>query len=152
MKLQYKHQAFQRDAAQAVVEVFGGQPLQDAFSYSMDVGRGKLALETMGFRNQSLLLNDDALTANIRHIQRQQDLALVETVQRDANGTLALSIEMETGTGKTYTYIKTMYELHKHYGWTKFIIVVPSVAIREGVVKSLHTMADHFAEEYGQRM
>ena len=152
MKLQYKHQAFQRDAAQAVVEVFSGQPLQDAFSYSMDVGRGKLALETMGFRNQSLLLNDDALTANIRHIQRQQDLALVETAQRDANGTLALSIEMETGTGKTYTYIKTMYELHKHYGWTKFIIVVPSVAIREGVVKSLHTMADHFAEEYGQRM
>lgn len=73
-----------------------------------------------------------------------QDLNPIEKVLRDTNGTPALSIEMETGTGKTYTYIKTMYELHKHYGWTKFIIVVPSVAIREGVVKSLRTMADHF--------
>lgn len=59
---------------------------------------------------------------------------------------------METGTGKTYTYIKTMYELNKHYGWSKFIIVVPSVAIREGVYKSFETMQDHFAHEYGKRM
>lgn len=152
MKLQYKHQAFQRDAARAVVEVFRGQPLQDAFAYRMDVGRGVLAMETMGFRNHDILLSDEALTANIREIQLGQDLQPVEQIQRDSNGTLALSIEMETGTGKTYTYIKTMYELHKHYGWTKFIIVVPSVAIREGVVKSLETMADHFAEEYGKRM
>ena len=73
-------------------------------------------------------------------------------MQRDEHGTLPLSIEMETGTGKTYTYIKTMYELHKHYGWTKFVIVVPSVAIREGVIKSLDTMSDHFATEYSERM
>ncbi|CAI9429554.1 Restriction endonuclease subunit R [Candidatus Ornithobacterium hominis] len=151
MKLQYKHQKFQEDAAQAIVEIFYGQPQQDAFAYRMDVGKGKLDF-TEGFRNYDLVLSDDKLTQNIRQVQISQDLQPIDKVQRDANGTLALSIEMETGTGKTYTYIKTMYELHKHYGWTKFIIVVPSVAIREGVIKSLETMADHFAEEYGERM
>lgn len=152
MKLQFKHQGFQRDAARAVVEVFRGQPLQDAFAYRMDVGKGVLAMETQGFRNHDIVLDDKALTQNIREVQISQDLQPIDRVLRDAGGTLALSIEMETGTGKTYTYIKTMYELYKHYGWTKFIIVVPSVAIREGVIKSLETMADHFAEEYGERM
>ena len=152
MRLQYKHQGFQQDAARAVVEVFRGQPLQDAFAYRMDVGKGVLDLEIQGFRNHDLLLSDDLLTQNIRQVQISQDLHPIDRVLRDANGTLALSIEMETGTGKTYTYIKTMYELYKHYGWTKFIIVVPSVAIREGVIKSLETMGDHFAEEYGERM
>ena len=152
MKLQFKHQSFQREAARAVVDAFLGQPLQDAFAYRMDAGKGVLALETQGFRNQALLLSDAQLTENIRTIQIRQDLQPIDHVRRDAHDTLALSVEMETGTGKTYTYIKTMYELHKHYGWTKFIIVVPSVAIREGVIKSLETMADHFAEEYGERM
>ena len=152
MKLQFKHQSFQREAARAVVDAFLGQPLQDAFAYRMDAGKGVLALETQGFRNQDLLLSDAQLTENIRTIQIRQDLQPIDHVRRDAHDTLALSVEMETGTGKTYTYIKTMYELHKHYGWTKFIIVVPSVAIREGVIKSLETMADHFAEEYGERM
>ena len=152
MNLQFKHQSFQREAARAVVDAFLGQPLQDAFAYRMDAGKGVLALETQGFRNQDLLLSDAQLTENVRTIQIRQDLQPVEHVRRDAHGTLALSIEMETGTGKTYTYIKTIYELYKHYGWTKFIIVVPSVAIREGVIKSLETMADHFAEEYGERM
>ena len=152
MKLQFKHQSFQVEAARAVVDAFLGQPLQDAFTYRMDVGNGGLALEAQGFRNQELQLSDAQLTENIRAIQTKQELQPVERVRRDAHGTLALSVEMETGTGKTYTYIKTMYELYKHYGWTKFIIVVPSVAIREGVLKSLETMADHFAEEYGERM
>lgn len=152
MKLQFKYQSFQREAACAVVDAFLGQPLQNAFAYRMDVGKGSLALEAQGFRNQELQLSDTQLTENIRAIQTKQELQPVEHVRRDAHGTLALSIEMETGTGKTYTYIKTMYELYKHYGWTKFIIVVPSVAIREGVIKSLETMADHFAEEYGERM
>lgn len=152
MKLQFKHQSFQRDAARAVVEVFRGQPLQDAFAYSRGVGKGRLALEIQGFRNHDIVLSDGVLTQNIRTVQIAQDLQPIDNVRRDAGGTLALSIEMETGTGKTYTYIKTMYELYRHYGWTKFIIVVPSVAIREGVIKSLETMADHFAEEYGERM
>lgn len=152
MKLQYKHQGFQQDAAQAVVKAFRGQPLKDAFAYRTDVGQGVLSLETRGFRNHDIVLSEEILTRNIREVQIAQDLQPIENVQRDAGGTLALSIEMETGTGKTYTYIKTMYELYKHYGWTKFIVVVPSVAIREGVIKSLETMADHFAEEYGERM
>lgn len=152
MKLQFKHQSFQRDATQAVIEVFRGQPRQDALTYRMDMGKGFLAIETQGFRNHYITLSDEALTENIRKIQKGQDLQPIDRLHRDANDTLALSIEMETGTGKTYTYIKTMYELYKHYGWTKFIIVVPSVAIREGVIKSLETMADHFAEEYGERM
>ena len=152
MKLQFKHQSFQRDAAQAVVEAFRGQPRQDALTYRMDMGKGFLAIETQGFRNHYITLSDEALTENIREIQKGQDLQPIDRLHRDAHNTLALNIEMETGTGKTYTYIKTMYELYKHYGWTKFIIVVPSVAIREGVIKSLETMADHFAEEYGERM
>lgn len=152
MKIQYKYQGFQREAAHAVVDVFRGQLKEDPFAYRKDVGKGTLGLDALGFRNADLQLNDEALTNNIREVQMRQDLAPIDRAKRDAHGTLALSIEMETGTGKTYTYIKTMYELHKHYGWTKFIIVVPSVAIREGVIKSLETMADHFAEEYGERM
>ena len=152
MKLQFKYQKFQHDAAQAVVDVFCGQTRQDAFTYRMDMGSNQIAFDTLGFCNPSIQLKDEELTRNIRQIQFEQELDPVEHVLRDTNGTLALSIEMETGTGKTYTYIKTMYELNKHYGWTKFIIVVPSLAIREGVIKSLETMADHFAEEYGERM
>lgn len=152
MKLQFKHQSFQQEAARAVIDVFRGQPRQDAFAYRMDRAREVLDLDIQGFRNHDLVLNDKELLKNIREVQGRQDLEPVRSVKRDDNGTLALSIEMETGTGKTYTYIKTMYELYKFYGWTKYIIVVPSVAIREGVLKSFNTMADHFAEEYGERI
>ena len=167
MKIQYKHQGFQVEATQAVVDVFRGQPLQEVFSYRADTGRQpplggvieqRLSLEIEGFRNGVIQLSDEALMSNVREVQLRQDLEPIEKLQRiknndnDKNDMLALSIEMETGTGKTYTYIKTMYELHKHYGWTKFIIVVPSVAIREGVLKSLASTADHFAEQYGERM
>lgn len=161
MKIQYKHQRFQEEAAQAVVDVFRGQPLQEEFSYRADIGRQRvlggmipqrLSLEIEGFRNGAIQLRDGALMSNVREVQLRQDLEPIEKLQRDDSGMLALSIEMETGTGKTYTYIKTMYELHKHYGWTKFIVVVPSVAIREGVLKSLASTADHFAEQYGERM
>lgn len=103
MKIQFKHQAFQRDAAQAVVNAFRGQPLQDFFVYRRDVGKGVLALDAQGFRNHDILLNDEELTRNIREVQISQELQPVNHVLRDGNGTLALSIEMETGTGKTYT-------------------------------------------------
>lgn len=161
MKIQYKHQGFQVEAAQSVVDVFRGQPLQEGFAYRTDIGRQRvlggmipqrLSLEIEGFRNGAIQLRDEALMSNVREVQLRQDLEPIEKLQRDDSGMLALSIEMETGTGKTYTYIKTMYELHKHYGWTKFIVVVPSVAIREGVIKSLASTADHFAEQYGERM
>lgn len=152
MKIQFKHQGFQQEAARAVVDVFSGQPLQDALGYYMEQGPGGNQIAFENFRNHNIVLSDESLRNNIRKVQRQQDLKPIESLQRTASGQLALSIEMETGTGKTYTYIKTMYELYKHYGWTKYIIVVPSVAIREGVIKSLQMMADHFAEEYGERM
>lgn len=162
MKIQYKHQGFQVEAAQAVVDVFRGQPLQEGFAYRRDMGRQPaqeglvpqklVGLEIEGFRNGEIQLTDQVLMNNVREVQLRQDLEPIGKLQRDDHGMLALSIEMETGTGKTYTYIKTMYELHKHYGWTKFIIVVPSVAIREGVLKSLASTADHFAEQYGERM
>lgn len=152
MKLQFKHQGFQIEAAKAVVDVFNGQPRQGLLSYIQGEREGELPMEQYGFCNQELFLQDQALLQNIHAVQARHGLQPIRAVKRDEHGTLPLSIEMETGTGKTYTYIKTMYELHKHYGWTKFVIVVPSVAIREGVIKSLDTMSDHFATEYGERM
>lgn len=151
MKLQFKYQAFQQEATDAVVQVFQGQPLNQggfAKTQSLNATGKDLDLEIVGYGNYPILLDDKRLAENIRSVQRRYDLGPIDKVQRDANGTLSLSLEMETGTGKTYTYIKTIYELHRHYGWRKFIIVVPSVAIREGVLKSLETMADHFANEY----
>ncbi|KXB34268.1 type III restriction enzyme, res subunit [Bacteroidales bacterium KA00251] len=148
MKIQYKHQAFQKEAAEAVVNVFCGQPRVEEFGLTSTTTRG-LRLATKVFCNNPIVLNEQQLKKNVQEIQEQQQLKPIDKLQLLAKKTLALSIEMETGTGKTYTYIKTMYELHKQYGWTKFIIVVPSVAIREGVLKSLSSTADHFAEEYG---
>lgn len=155
MKIRYKTQRFQEEAALAAVKVFDGQGNEEPLAYSKSARSGKpgtFVFDKFGFGNAALKLNDDQLLHNIRKVQIEHGLQPLERVQRDASGTLALSIEMETGTGKTYTYIKTMYELHKHYGWSKYIIVVPSVAIREGVVKSLEMMSDHFAVEYPKHM
>ena len=154
MKLKFKHQGFQRDAARAVTDIFIGQRKSDGFSYLFDEGRRnepqlKLKHDTLAYRNEPIMLDRKSLIENIREIQMGQDLNPIENIVGDG---LNFTIEMETGTGKTYTYIKTMYELNKLYGWSKFIIVVPSIAIREGVVKSLDIMQEHFAEEYGKRM
>ena len=154
MKLKFKHQGFQRDAACAVTDIFIGQRKSDGFSYLFDEGRRnepqlKLKHDTLAYRNEPIMLDRKSLVENIREIQMGQDLNPIENIVGDG---LNFTIEMETGTGKTYTYIKTMYELNKLYGWSKFIIVVPSIAIREGVVKSLDIMQEHFAEEYGKRM
>lgn len=154
MKLKFKHQGFQRDAARAVTDIFIGQRKSDGFSYLFDEGRRnepqlKLKHDTLAYRNEPIMLDRKSLVENIREIQMGQDLNPIENIVGDG---LNFTIEMETGTGKTYTYIKTMYELNKLYGWSKFIIVVPSIAIREGVVKSLNIMQEHFAEEYGKRM
>ena len=154
MKLKFKHQTFQRDAARAVTDIFVGQRKSDGFAYRFDEGRTnsqqtRINAELTAFRNEPIMLNRDSLVQNIREIQMSQDLEPITGIVGEG---LNFTIEMETGTGKTYTYIKTMYELNKIYGWSKFIIVVPSIAIREGVVKSLEIMQDHFAEEYGKRM
>lgn len=139
MKLQYKHQKFQADAAKAVVDVFAGQPYLTP-SYMMDRGAEQLQLGLMedeiftGWKNEPIVpgLTDNIILDRVQKIQRANLLKPSERLEGRENG-YNLTIEMETGVGKTYTYIKTMYELNKHYGWSKFIIVVPSIAIREGV-------------------
>ena len=155
MKLQFKHQRFQADAAKAVVDVFAGQPYMTP-DYMMDKGDGNFqislndAQDYTGWKNQPIVpeLNEQIILEHIRKIQRANQIEPSTTLE----GTYNLTIEMETGVGKTYTYIKTMYELNKHYGWSKFIVVVPSVAIREGVYKSFQVTQEHFAEEYGKKI
>ena len=150
MKIKYKHQRFQAEAAKCVTDVFLGQPKSDGLSnFLVDQGSNPDAFGVEGFGNAPLLLNRDKLCNNVRTVQMAQGLKPVEQLQGEG---LTLTIEMETGTGKTYTYIKTMFELNRLYGWSKFIIVVPSIAIREGVFKSFESMAEHFATEYGKRM
>ena len=149
MKLKFKHQRFQTEAAKCVTDAFLGQKYSDSAEYIMDTGKTTGLFDVQGFGNAPLMLDNGAITDNIRAIQMRQGLKPIEQLQGSG---INLTIEMETGTGKTYTYIKTMYELNKLYGWSKFIIVVPSVAIREGVFKSFETMQDHFATEYGKRM
>lgn len=155
MKLQFKHQKFQADAAKAVVDVFAGQPYLTP-TYMMDRGTGTYQLDIdedrnfTGWSNQKLVpeLSDPVILEHIQKIQRTNQIAPSPKLE----GRFNLTIEMETGVGKTYTYIKTMYELNKHYGWSKFIVVVPSVAIREGVYKSFQMTQEHFAEEYGKKV
>ena len=154
MKLQFKHQKFQADAAKAVVDVFAGQPYLTP-SYMMDRGSGYQQaitdeLDFTGWSNQKIVpeLNDRLILEHVQKIQRSNQIQPSDKLE----GRYNLSIEMETGVGKTYTYIKTMYELNKRYGWSKFIVVVPSVAIREGVYKTFQVTQEHFAEEYGKKV
>lgn len=155
MRLRFKHQKFQADAAKAVVDVFAGQPYLTP-SYMIDRGNG-FYQQTMtdeedftGWSNHKILpeLSDRIILENLQKVQRTNQLKPSEKLEGHFN----LTIEMETGVGKTYTYIKTMYELNKHYGWSKFIVVVPSIAIREGVYKSFQVTQEHFAEEYGKKV
>ena len=151
MRLQFRHQKFQSDAANAICEVFNGQPFHSP-TYMIDPGLGQIGLEDArsftGFNNAPVVIGDDKILENIRNIQRSGQIKPSESL----DGRYNLTVEMETGVGKTYTYIKTMYELNKRYGWSKFIIVVPSVAIREGVYKSFQMTEDHFAEDYGKKI
>jgi type III restriction enzyme len=154
MKIQFKHQRFQEEAAKAVCDVFSGQPCK-AVSYRMDAGRaaaGELqnVNDMTGFNNFPLVpeLDDHVILENMHTVQHGIGLEPSERLE----GRYNLTIEMETGVGKTYTYIKTMYELNKRYGWLKFIVVVPSVAIREGVYKTLQMTQDHFADEYHKKI
>mgnify|MGYP000012308394 FL=1 len=153
MKLRYKHQHFQTEAALAVANAFTGQPKSDGQSdHIVDQGVHQDLFAVKGFGNKNVILAPEAVCENVRAIQTEQGLKPVEQLQQLQGVGTALTIEMETGTGKTYTYIKTMYELNARYGWTKFVVVVPSIAIREGVLKSFESMQEHFAQEYGKRM
>lgn len=156
MKLQFKHQKFQADAAKSVVDVFAGQPYLTP-TYMMDRGTGIYQIgmneeeDFTGWRNQPLVpeLSNRIILEQIQKIQKAYQITPSQKLEGEGYN---LTIEMETGVGKTYTYIKTMFELNKHYGWSKFIVVVPSIAIREGVYKSFEVTREHFAEEYGKKI
>lgn len=172
MKLQFKEQDFQVQAVKAVVDCFDGQPLKtnrftlerstelirkarqaasaDVITISFDTD----VMEEIGYRNSPIQITDAQILKNIQQVQKNNDLHESQEIERPKAVKLGynLTIEMETGTGKTYTYIRTMYELHKQYGWSKFIVIVPSIAIREGVYKSFEVTQDHFQELYGHKI
>lgn len=167
MKFNFKIQQYQTDAVEAVARVFGGQGHYDKISYIRDLGKKKAGQQMgmvmadefgeaidldddIGYKNEMLELSDDQLLKNIQRIQNESNIKQSASLVKDL-GRCSLDIEMETGTGKTYVYIKTMFELNKRYGWSKFIVVVPSIAIREGVKKSFEITADHFMEHYGKK-
>lgn len=154
MKLKFKHQRFQEEAAKAVCDVFAGQPRRES-NYMIDPGQvkdGEMKYDPdyyTGFKNYPITaLSDEIIFENIQAIQRANQIKPSDKLEGHYN----LTIEMETGVGKTYTYIKTIFELNKRYGWCKFIVVVPSVAIREGVYKSFDITQDHFVEDYGKKV
>lgn len=160
MKLKFKTQAYQTAAVQAVVDCFKGQPpaSPEAMHYRIDPGHaatgqtiGSTISSDAGFKNADLALPDSALLDNIHAVQRSQNLPLSDVLVKNKVAGVNLDIEMETGTGKTYCYIKTIFELNQQYGWSKFIIVTPSIAIREGVAKSLQITSEHFQETYGKK-
>lgn len=155
MNFKFKIQQYQTDAVENTVAVFAGQPSRDSFQYKRDLGKKATTQLTFdedyaGYRNSDIELSDNQLLDNIHKIQDDQDIKKSPKLVSDL-GKLGLDIEMETGTGKTYVYIKTMFELNKRYGWNKFIVVVPSIAIREGVNKSFNMLEDHFMEHYGKK-
>lgn len=143
MKLKFKQTHYQADAAQAVVRCFQGQ--EKGFRKETADRSDLFAREI--FSNKKIELSDADIFKNVQELQKEQGLRVNPTLQGRE-----FSIEMETGTGKTYVYIKTMYELNKKYGWSKFIVMVPSIAIREGVYKSFQITEDHFQEIYGKRI
>lgn len=168
MKFNFKIQQYQTDAVDAVVNVFNGQSFHDRNSYIRDLGKMNLSdyqmawdltqeeielydpANDVGYKNEEVELSDEQLLSNIHTLQSQNNIKLSPALIKNL-GRCSLDIEMETGTGKTYVYIKTMFELNKKYGWSKFIVVVPSIAIREGVKKFFEITSDHFMEHYGKK-
>lgn len=157
MKFKFKIQGYQTDAVSNTTVIFTGQPNRDNAHYRRDLG--KLAAGTMremldddGYRNADVELSSKQLLENLHSVQTLAGVPLSKSLSKiDGLGAVNLDVEMETGTGKTYVYIKTMFELNKLYGWSKFIIVVPSIAIREGVAKSFRMLEEHFMEQYGKK-
>ena len=158
MKFKFTIQPYQTEAVDSVAGVFAGQPFNDHFTYrrdveiQRDVTNWMLSDEelSMGFANAKVQLDSGQLLENIHRIQARNNIKLSNSLKSGGLGVCSLDVEMETGTGKTYVYIKTMFELNKLYGWSKFIVVVPSIAIREGVQKSFETMREHFKAYYGK--
>ena len=160
MKFKFTIQPYQTEAVESVTGVFAGQGFASPLSYRRDVPQaaqtslfdGEAVDDfTMGFANALVELDAGQMLTNINRVQSRNNIHLSQSVVTGGLGRCSLDVEMETGTGKTYVYIKTMFELNKQYGWTKFIVVVPSIAIREGVKKSFAVMQEHFMEHYGKK-
>ena len=160
MKFKFTIQPYQTEAVESVTGVFAGQEFASPLSYRRDVPQAAQASLfdgeagddfTMGFANALVELDAGQMLTNISRVQSRNNIHLSQSVVTGGLGRCSLDVEMETGTGKTYVYIKTMFELNKQYGWTKFIVVVPSIAIREGVKKSFAVMQEHFMEHYGKK-
>ena len=153
MKLQFKVQQYQTEAVDAVVDVFAGQPFADGVKYRIDPGKdtAPTLLEDAGLRNTGITISGPQLLANVHAVQKERGLPLSKSLVTSPAAPINLDVEMETGTGKTYVYIKTVMELYKRYGWSKYIVVVPSIAIREGVKKSFDITAEHFQQLYGTK-
>ncbi|ENA1801208.1 DEAD/DEAH box helicase family protein [Flavobacterium psychrophilum] len=171
MKLQFKEQQFQIDAVKAVVDCFAGQPIKtnrftlerskDIIKKAKQLAQGVVAntlefevMESIGYRNTPIQITDNQILENLKRVQFANDIPESTQLERPKGLNLGynLTIEMETGTGKTYTYIRSMFELNKEFGWSKFIIIVPSIAIREGVYKSFEVTQDHFQEIYQHKI
>lgn len=156
MKFKFKIQQYQTEAVEQTVNVFAGQPSKTNAQYRRDLGKTKGRIvyeeEYVGWRNADVELSDKQLLDNIKQLQVDGNIPQSKSLSKpDGLGACSLDIEMETGTGKTYVYIKTMFEMNKRYGWSKFIVVVPSIAIREGVYKSFTMLEDHFMEQYNKK-
>ena len=153
---QFKSLPYQAVAAEAVVDVFEGQPRIEGLSYQVDPGRDApaqpLLLGDEGVRNAEVALSDTQLVDNLRRVQMRQNLTPSTELVRSRAARINLDVEMETGTGKTYVYVDTMYRLYERYGWSKFVIVVPSVAIREGVFQTFADTEAHFQDRYGHKV
>lgn len=166
MQFQFKIQSYQTDAVNSVVKIFSGQPFIERIGYTRDLGIRKTLQFTqsnyltkqelesedieVGFKNTPISLTDDQLLKNIQGMQAQNNIKQSSSLVKHL-GRCSLDVEMETGTGKTYVYTKTIFELNKQYGWSKFIIVVPSIAIREGIKTSFEYTQEHFMEYYGKK-
>ena len=167
MKFRFKIQQYQSDAVKAVADVFKGQPYQEKTKYTLDRGvvtqKAQLQFSLfdvmegvnpdeldVGFANPRIELTPEALLTNIREIQSLSNINESTSLSHSL-GAVDIDVEMETGTGKTYVYIKSMFELNKKYGFSKFIVVVPSIAIREGVRKSFEMTSEHFMDTYGKK-
>ena len=158
MKFHFKEQEYQTNAVNAVVNVFNGQGYRERVNYIRDIGKQPEKIQQTldddidenGYKNADLELTDEQLLFNIHNIQQNNNIKLSKDLIKDL-GRCSLDIEMETGTGKTYVYINTIFELNKQYGWSKFIVVVPSIAIREGVKKTFEITSERFMELYGKK-
>ncbi|MDO9527548.1 MAG: DEAD/DEAH box helicase family protein, partial [Syntrophales bacterium] len=140
-------QQYQLEGIQAVVDLFDGQPLSKG-SFELTVEESFMnvsqALTHLGIGNNIALMKNE-VTDNLNKVQRRNNIARQTDIETQG---MNFAVEMETGTGKTYVYLRTIFELNDKYGFKKFIIVVPSVAIREGVLKSIDMMKEHFQDLY----